>query len=130
MSNENESTNPPLSFRSRADWLSGFLRADRIRLDTLVQLVAGWGDDDTRDAVIAALDELAHVVQSPRSEGVLDAAAEAVEDVARMDYAQVPIDKNAALRLSAELATVTEHLTRFGPARKATVPTQQDRRAS
>ena len=127
----NESTNPQMSFSSRADWLAGFLRADRIRLDTLVQLVAGWGDDDTRDDVIAALDALAAIVQAPRAdEGALDAAAEDVEGAAGMDYAQVPIDRFDAVRLHAELGTVVEHLTRFGPARKAAVPTQRDRRAS
>lgn len=126
-----ESTNPQLSFRTQADWLGGYLRADRIRLDTFVQLVAGWADPDTRDQVIAALDDLADVVQSPRTaEGALDAAAEAVEDAAGMDYAQVPIDKTTALRLSGELATLTARLVRFGPARKASVPTQQDRRSA
>ncbi|MFI1942237.1 hypothetical protein ACH44C_34535, partial [Streptomyces purpureus] len=128
---DHESTNPELSFHTRADWLAGFLRADRIRLDTLVQLVAGWGDDDTRDDVIAALDALAEIVQSPRTaEGALDAAAEAVEDAAGMDYAQIPIDETTTLRLSAELATVTARLTRFGPATRAFVPGQQDRRAA
>jgi hypothetical protein len=128
----NESTNPQLSFYSRSDWLAGFLRADRIRVDTLVSLVASWGDPDARDNVIAALDALAEVVQSPRTaEGTLDAAAEAVEDAAGMDYAQIPLDKTHAMRLHAELATVVEHLTRFGPNRRtAAVPAQQDRRAS
>ena len=128
----NESTNPQLSFYSRADWLAGFLRADRIRLDTLVSLVASWGDPDARDDVIAMLDELAAVVQAPRTdEGALDAAAEAVENAAGMDYAQIPLDKTHAMRLHAELATVVEHLSRFGPNRRtAGIPGQQDRRAS
>lgn len=119
-----ESTNPKLSFRTEADWLAGFLRADRIRLDTLVQLVAGWADEDTRDDVIAALDALAVVVQSPRAEGELDAAAEQVEDAAGMDYAQIPLDKTNALRLQGELATVVERLTRFNPSvvRSVNVP--------
>lgn len=124
----NESTNPQLSFYSRADWLAGFLRADRIRYDTLVQLVAGWGDDDTRDDVIALLDELAKVAQSPRAEGSLDAAVDAVEAAAGMDLAQIPIDKMTALRMNAECATVADRLCRFGVAQKPHVPQQQDRR--
>lgn len=121
----NESTNPDLSIYTRVDWLAGFLRADRIRLDTLVQLAAALGDDTTRDDVLEALDELASVVQSAHpSEGVLDAAVEAVEDAAGMDTAQVPIDKATALRLSGELATVTERLCRFTPGRSFRIPRQ------
>ncbi|MHA4776017.1 hypothetical protein L1085_016095 [Streptomyces sp. MSC1_001] len=114
----NDSTNPDLSFSSRADWLAGWLRADRIRLDTLVSLVASWSDPDARDDIINALDALAEVVSSPRAaEGALDAAVEAVEDAAGMDTAQVPIDKTHAMRLHAELSTVVERLMRFGPGR-------------
>ncbi|MER6515178.1 hypothetical protein [Nonomuraea sp. NPDC001636] len=116
----NESTNPDLSFSSRADWLAGFLRADRIRLDTLVQLVASWSDPDARDDIIARLDELAEVVARPRAvEGALDAAVEAVEDAAGMDTAQVPIDKVHAMRLHSELSTVVERLMRFGANRRS-----------
>ncbi|MFJ6578426.1 hypothetical protein ACIQMY_20955 [Streptomyces sp. NPDC091368] len=123
----NESTNPDLSFSSRADWLAGWLRADRIRLDTLVQLVAGWDDEDTRDTVLDALDALAEVVARPRSvEGALDAAVEAVEDAAGMDTAQVPIDKTHTLRLLGELNTVAEQLTRFDKRRRSvTMPNQR-----
>ncbi|MFG2900928.1 hypothetical protein ACGFZH_28065 [Streptomyces zaomyceticus] len=116
----NESTNPDLSFSSRADWLAGFLRADRIRLDTLVQLVASWSDPDARDAIVSALDELAEVVARPRTvEGALDAAVEAVEDAAGMDTAQVPIDKTHTLRLLGELNTLAERLTRFDAGRRS-----------
>ncbi|MFH8717287.1 hypothetical protein [Streptomyces zaomyceticus] len=123
----NESTNPDLSFSSRADWLAGWLRADRIRLDTLVQLVASWSDPDARDDIIANLDALAEVVAQPRAaEGTLDAAVEAVEDAAGMDTAQVPIGKTHALRLHAELSTVVERLMRFGPSRRSvTMPHQR-----
>ncbi|MCX5229725.1 hypothetical protein [Streptomyces sp. NBC_00233] len=123
-----ESTNPDLSFSSRADWLAGWLRADRIRFDTLVSLVASWSDPDARDDIIANLDELAEVVASPRAaEGALDAAVEAVEDAAGMDTAQVPIDKTHAVRLHAELSTVVEHLTRFGPNRRSVSMPRQRR---
>ncbi|MGW4850206.1 hypothetical protein ACWEPZ_03095 [Streptomyces sp. NPDC004288] len=122
-----ESTNPDLSFASRADWLAGWLRADRIRLDTLVQLVASWSDPDARDDIIATLDALAEVVARPRSvEGALDAAVEAVEDAAGMDTAQVPIDKTHALRLLGELNTTVERLTRFDAGRRSvTMPHQR-----
>ena len=81
---EPTSTNPELSFELRVDHLAGYLRADGIRRDTLVQLVAGWGDPDTRDDVIASLDALAAVVLSVPREGELDAAIEEVEGVASM----------------------------------------------
>lgn len=116
-----ESTNPPLSFELRADWLAGYLRADAIRTDTLVQLVAGWADDDVRDDVIDALNKLAAVVQGVRREGELDAAVEAVEDAAHMDTARVEIDGRTARRLFQELKAVAEKLSRFNPlARTAT----------
>ncbi|MFE5591498.1 hypothetical protein [Streptomyces sp. NPDC056549] len=122
----NESTNPDLSFSSRADWLAGFLRADRIRLDTLVQLVASWSDPDARDDIIEALDYLAVVVSSPQDEGTLDAAVEIVEDAARMNTAQVPIDKVHTLRLLGELNTLAERLTRFDAGRRSvTMPHQR-----
>jgi hypothetical protein len=121
----NDSTNPDLSFHSRADWLAGFLRADRIRLDTLVQLVAGWDDEDTRDKILDALDELAKVASRPRAEGALDAAVEAVEDAAGMDTAQVPIDKTHTLRLLGELNTLAERLTRFDAGRRSVMMPHQ-----
>ena len=122
----NDSTNPDLSFSSRSDWLAGWLRADGIRLDTLVQLVASWSDPDARDDIIARLDELAEVVASPRAEGALDAAVESVEDAAGMDTAQVPIDKTHTLRLLGELTTVAERLTRFDAGRRSvTMPHQR-----
>ncbi|MFE0651395.1 hypothetical protein ACFVZH_22680 [Streptomyces sp. NPDC059534] len=121
-----ESTNPDLSFSSRADWLAGFLRADRIRLDTLVQLVAGWSEANVRDDIIEALDYLAVVVSSTQDEGTLDAAVEIVEDAAGMDTAQVPIDKTHAMRLHSELSTVVERLMRFGASRRSvTMPRQR-----
>lgn len=119
----NESTTPDLSFSSRADWLAGFLRADRIRFDTLVQLAAAWSEPGARADIIARLDDLAEVVSSPRAEGALDAAVEAVESAAGMDYAQVPINKTHALRLLSELTTVADRLTRFdGGRRSVTMP--------
>ncbi|MDV5145877.1 hypothetical protein R1T08_17095 [Streptomyces sp. SBC-4] len=123
----NDSTNPDLSFSSRADWLAGWLRADRIRLDTLVQLVASWSDPDARNDIISALDALAEVVARPHAaEGALDAAVESVEDAAGMDTAQVPIDKTHTLRLLSELNTVAERLTRFDAGRRSvTMPRQR-----
>lgn len=109
----NESTNPQLSFSLRSDWLQGVLRADQVRYDTLVQLVAGWGDEDTRDAVIEALDHLAEVVRSPRAEGVLDAAVDNVEGVAGMETAQVEVDQFTAVRLYGELGRLVKVLCRF-----------------
>lgn len=107
------SSNPPLSFELGPNHLHALLRADQIRTDSLVSLVAGWGDDDVRDEVIAALDELAAVVCGPRREGELDAAVEQVEDVASMDTAQVEVDIPNVRRLLAELTVVERVTSRF-----------------
>lgn len=108
-----KSTNPPLSFELGANHLHALLRADQIRTDSLVSLVAGWGDDDVRDEVIAALDELAAVVSGPRREGELDAAVEQVEDVAGMDTAHVEVDIPNVRRLLGELEAVERVTSRF-----------------
>lgn len=123
-----ESTNPPLSFEARADWLKGYLRADQVRTDTLTQLVAGWADDDVRDAVIEELDKLAAVVQGARREGELDAAIEEVESAASMDTARVEIDGRTAQRLYGELFRVVRRLGRFNPLGR--VPARAGRRSA
>lgn len=128
---EPASSNPPLSFELRSDHLAAYLRADKIRTDTLVSLVAGWADPDIRDEVIATLDQLAEVVQGPRGEGELDAAVEEIEGVASMDTARIQIDGRTARRLFAELSTAATKLWRFNPLNVRQVPGQQDsRRAS
>jgi hypothetical protein len=111
----NRSSKPQQSVSLGANHLHAVLRVDQIRVDTLVQLVAGWADEDTRDSVIAALDELAAVVQSARREGELDAAVEEVEDVAGMDTAQVEVAIPDARRLLAEMTEVGRVLSRFNP---------------
>jgi hypothetical protein len=110
----NHSSKPGLSFSLGATHLHGVLRVDQIRTDDLVQLVAGWGDEDTRDSVIAALDELAEVVTGVAREGELDAAIEQVEDVSGMDTAQVEVRMSDVRRLLAELGEVARVLFRFG----------------
>jgi hypothetical protein len=110
----NHSSKPGLSFSLGATHLHSVLRVDQIRTDTLVQLVAGWGDEDTRDDVIAALDELAEVVTGVAREGELDAAIEQVEDVSGMDTAQVEVRMSDVRRLLAELGEVARVLFRFG----------------
>lgn len=113
---EPTSTNPPLSFELRSDHLKGYLRADQIRTDTLVQLVAGWADPDTRDDVIDALDQLASVVHGVRGEGELDAAIEEIEGVASMDTARIEFMPKTSRRLYRELTAVARVLNRFNPA--------------
>ncbi|MFE1205699.1 hypothetical protein ACFW5V_28845 [Streptomyces sp. NPDC058762] len=120
------STNPQLSFSLRDDWLKGQLRGDQFRTDTLVQLVAGWGDPDARDEVIEALDALAAVVQGTAREGELDAAVEAVEDVASMDTVRLELDAFTVRRLAGELAGVQEKVCRFNP--NGTVPAPREGR--
>lgn len=112
-----ESTNPDLSFETRPDWAKGYLRVDQIRTETLVSLVAGWADPDTRDDVIDALDKLADVVLSSPREGALDAAVEEIEGVASMETARIEIDGRTAKRLFGELYKVTRRLNRFNPTR-------------
>lgn len=112
---EPTSSHPPLSVELRSDHLAGYLRVDQIRTDTFTQLVAGWADPDTRDAVIEALDSLAAVVQGIRREGELDAAVEEIEGVASMDTARVEINARTSGRLLRELNTVARTLGRFNP---------------
>lgn len=140
------SNKPDLSFEIGANHLHGVLRADQIRTDSFVQLVQHWRDPQSRDDIIAALDELADVVHSVRREGELDAALENIEDVAGMDTAQIEVGSHDVRRLLAELTEVARIVGRFGkgaseikhPAMRATrrhlaanpLPGQQDRRAS
>lgn len=111
------SSKPPLSIELGANHLHAVLRADDIRRDTLVQLVAKWAEPDARDEVLDALDELAAVVTGVAREGELDAAIEQVEDVASMDTAQVEVSIPDARRLLDELTAVGRRLFRFNPKR-------------
>lgn len=120
------SPNPELSFELRSDHLAGYLRVDQIRTDTLVQLVAGWADPDTRDEVLDALDALSAVVHGTAREGELDAAVEEVEGVASMDTARIEIDASVSRRLLSELMRVSGSLSRFNPLRR--VPRQSEGR--
>lgn len=126
---ENPSTQPPLSVRLDVTWLAAVLRVDQIRHDTLVSLVATWGEDEAREDIVNQLNGLAEAVRSPR-EGELDQLVQLVEDAAGMDDAEVEIDLRAALRLRAELDAVIEVLGRFNPTAAARLPRQQDRRAA
>ncbi|MFJ4624294.1 hypothetical protein [Streptomyces sp. NPDC088812] len=109
----NHSSKPGMSFHLGADHLHGVLRVDEIRTDTLVQLVAQWGDPDVRDEILDALDELAAVVAGVAREGELDAAVEQVEDVAGMDTAQVAVQIPDVRRMLAELTEVERRTSRF-----------------
>lgn len=115
----NHSSKPQQSFSLGTNHLHGVLRVDQLRTDTLVQLVQSWAEPKDRDAIIAALDELADVVGSAAREGELDAAIEQVEDVAGMDTAQVEVPIPDARRLLAELAEVERVLSRFSSGRRA-----------
>ena len=142
----NRSNKPDLSWELGTNHLHGVLRVDQIRTDTLVQLVHHWREPKDRDAIIAALDELADVVHSVRREGELDAALENVEDVAAMETAHIEVDSHDVRRLLAELTEVARVVGRFlkgaseikHPTMRATrkhlaakpLPGQQDRRAS
>lgn len=109
----NHSTKPPLSVEVGANHLHALLRVDDIRRDTLVQLVQHWGDPQSRDDVIDALDELAEIVGSARREGELDAAVEQAEDVAGMDTAHIEVSAFDVRRLLAELSAVERVTSRF-----------------
>jgi hypothetical protein len=114
----NKSTKPGMSFSLGSNHLHGVLRVDQIRTDTLVQLVQHWREPDDRDAIIAALDELADVVHSARREGELDDAVEQVEDTAGMDTAHVAVPLPDVRRMLAELQAVERVLSRFNPERR------------
>lgn len=141
------SNKPDLSWEIGSDHLHGVLRADQIRTETLMQLVATWGDPQARDEIIAALDELADIVTHERREGELDAAVQQVEDTAAMDTAQVEVDMRDVRRLLAENGEVERVTSRFRsrggaeirhPSMRATreylaenpLPEQQDRRSA
>lgn len=140
------SNKPDLSWEIGANHLHAVLRVDAIRTDTLVQLVQHWAEPQSRDDIIAALDELAAIVAQPRGEGELGAAVEQIEDVAGMDTAQVEVGAHDVRRLLAELTEVARVVGRFlkgaseikHPSMRATrrhlkanpLPGQQDRRAS
>ncbi|MFD5814351.1 hypothetical protein [Streptomyces sp. NPDC127038] len=142
----NESSKPQLSITVGSNRLHGVVRADRIRLDTLTQLVTGWADEKTREEIIAALDELAAVVAGTGREGELDAAVEQVEDAAGMETAQVEVKAPDVRRLLAEVTVVERVTSRFQqgaseikhPAMRPTrqflkaqpLPEQQDRRSA
>ncbi|WKD36559.1 hypothetical protein [Streptomyces xanthophaeus] len=130
----NPSREPGLSVRLDATWAAGILRADQIRHDTLVSLVAHWGSDEARADIIAQLDALAEAVISPR-EGELDVLVQNVEDAAAMDDAETSLNLARLLRLRDELDAAIGPLARFNPARAARVllskvPGQPQRRAS
>jgi hypothetical protein len=112
------SNKPQLSYEISADHLHGISRADQIRTDTLTQLVQHWREPADRDAIIAALDELADIVHSPAREGELDAAVDQVEDVAAMDTAQIEVSVTDVRRLLAELSEVERVVGRFNPTGK------------
>lgn len=114
----NPSREPGLSIRLDATWLSGILRADQVRYDTIVSLATAWGTDEGREDVALQLDALAEAMQSPR-EGELDQLVEAVEGAAAMDDAEVPLTLRNALRLRAELDVAIAVLARFNPAATA-----------
>lgn len=116
-------TTPELSARLSANGLSCVLRADAIRRDTLLALAQAWTDGDGRADIEDALDHLADVLASPRSEdGELDAAVEAVEDACgEMGAAEIHIDRQAAARLRTGLGRVVARL--FG--RPAPVPAKR-----
>ena len=111
------SSKPQLSFETGTNHLHAVLRVDAVRSDTLVQLVQHWAEPKDRDAVIAALDELAEVVTGVAREGELDAAVQQVEDVACMETAEIEVDVWDARRLLAELTEVVRRIGRFNPTR-------------
>lgn len=106
---------PALSVRPDTMQLSGILRADKIRHDTLVQLVQHWGVEQARLEIIDQLDALAEAVCSPREpDGELDALIQNVEDAAAMDDAEIIVGLHTMRRLSVELYDTTRAVDRFG----------------
>jgi len=107
--------NPALSVQPGPTLLDGVLRADKIRHDTLVQLVQHWGVEQARLEIIDQLDALAEAVCSPREpDGELDALIQNVEDAAAMDDAEITLGLHTMRRLSVELYDTTRAVDRFG----------------
>ncbi|MFF0426882.1 hypothetical protein ACFYUJ_21020 [Streptomyces sp. NPDC004520] len=93
----------PLAFRLAPGALLGRLSADILRQTTLLSLVVEWSDEETREDVIAALDNLAIVASAPIDEDELRHRVLAVECAADMDPADVTVDLDELLRLRAEI---------------------------
>lgn len=126
----NVSKKPQLSFSTASTQLSGLLRADAIRRNTLLSLATAWADDESREQLEAQLDALADAMRSPR-EGELDALLENVEDAAAMDDAHTELPMADLLRLRDELnAVIAETAGRFNPTLVPPLPQQHERRTA
>lgn len=121
----NASKKPQLSFSTASTQLSGLLRVDAIRRNTLLSLATAWADDESREQLEAGLDALADAMRSPW-EGELDQLAEAIEDAAAMDDAHTELSMADLLRLRAELdAVIANTAERFNPAVVQPLPERQ-----
>lgn len=106
---------PALSVRPDTMQLSGILRADKIRHDTLVQLVQHWGVEQARLEIIDQLDALAEAVCSPREpDGELDALIQNVENAAAMDDAEISVGLHDFNRLHGDVDRTQFAINRFG----------------
>lgn len=100
----------PITFRLAPGALLGRLSADILRQTTLLSLVADWGDEETRENVIAVLDNLAIVASDPVDEAELRRRVLTVECVAEMDPADVSVSLDELLRLRAEMDRVINEI--------------------
>lgn len=114
------SPNPDLSFGLRSDHLAAYLRADRVRHDTIMHLLMAWHDGG-RENLIELFDSLDDAARPAAPSEVQDAASQTVEDHVGMMPAIVPLDRANLARLVREAAHVTGVLNR-----SVTVPAPTD----
>ncbi|MFE5630638.1 hypothetical protein [Streptomyces sp. NPDC056543] len=92
--------------------LRGRLSADVFRWNTLVALVQNWADDETRDDVIAALDNLAVVAADATDEDEIARRIAAVETAAELDPARVAMTLDELLRMRDQIDTAITAIRR------------------
>lgn len=119
-------TNANLDITAPAIGRPSRLRADRIRRDTLTQLAAALREDND-NSVRDALDALIDAVDNPHdTEGAeIDGLCEAIEDVAGMSRADMPLTPGDVQQLAEQASAA---LPTAGTV--TALPVQQNRRAS
>ncbi|MFE1903850.1 hypothetical protein ACFW96_09280 [Streptomyces gardneri] len=100
----------PISFRLAPGALVGRLSADILRQTTLLSLVTDWSDEETRENVLATLDNLAVVAADPMGETEIRRRVLAVECAAEMDPADVSVSFDELLRLRDEMDRVISEI--------------------
>ncbi|MFF8839613.1 hypothetical protein [Streptomyces sp. NPDC015130] len=103
-------TMAPIAVRLAPGALVGRLSAAILRQTTLLSLVADWADEESRENVLATLDNLAVVAADPTDEDEIHRRVLAVECAAEMDPADVSVPLDELLRLRDEMDRVINEI--------------------